>query len=96
MQSSFNLTDIVSVIINKWKTILVIVFLALIVSAITLFITPKTYQAEVTAVIQNPLLADKAKVFNSNIQGLYSITGDNDDLDAVYSLSKLNIIFLNY
>ncbi|MBS1627933.1 MAG: hypothetical protein JSR09_04355 [Bacteroidetes bacterium] len=89
----FNLTDILAAIKNKWKTITIIVLLALATATITLFIIPKKYKAQCVSIVQNPLMADKAKLFNSNIQNLYSILGNGDDLDVVYNLSKLDIIY---
>lgn len=94
MQSStFNLIDVLTVIKIKWKAIITIVLIALIVATVTLFIVPKKYRAQTFAIAQNSLMADKAKLFNSNVQGLYSIIGDEDDLDVAYSLSKLDIVF---
>ncbi|MBS1638417.1 MAG: hypothetical protein JSR12_00015 [Bacteroidetes bacterium] len=89
----FNLTDILTAIKNKWKTITIIVLLALITATITLFIIPKKYKAQCVSIVQNPLMADKAKLFNNNIQNLYSILGNGDDLDVVYNLSKLDIVY---
>ncbi|MBS1580480.1 MAG: hypothetical protein JST94_11840 [Bacteroidetes bacterium] len=92
-EKNFNLTDILTAIKNKWKTITIIVLLALITATITLFIVPKKYKAQCVSIVQNPLMADKAKLFNNNIQNLYSILGNGDDLDVVYNLSKLDIVY---
>ncbi|MBS1641322.1 MAG: hypothetical protein JSR11_02495 [Bacteroidetes bacterium] len=92
-EKNFNLIDILTAIKNKWKTIIIIVLLALITATITLFIVPKKYKAQCVSIVQNPLMADKAKLFNNNIQNLYSILGNGDDLDVVYNLSKLDIVY---
>jgi capsular polysaccharide biosynthesis protein len=94
MQSStFNLIDVFTVVKSKWKTIFTIVLVTLLVATAIVFTIPKKYRAQTLAIAQNALMADKAKLFNSNIQGLYSIIGDEDDLDVIFSLSKLDVVF---
>jgi hypothetical protein len=40
----------------------------------------------------NPELADKERAAYNNLQRLYSYFGNNDDLDLVYGMAKLDTL----
>lgn len=84
-----NLTGIIAVV-AKWKRqIFLLVFIATALAAITsLFILPKQYYAGTTVLPVNALLTDKGRIFNNNLQELYSVYGTADDLDRIYTIAK--------
>ncbi len=92
--SLFNLHDTAAVVRNRWKPIAFFVAIVLALTTLILFfILPKKYKAEVVAVATNPSLADKARMFNTNIQLLYSNFGTSEDLDRLYGVARLDTIY---
>lgn len=67
---------------------------ALAVAAITLQLVPKTYLSTTTALPANSLATDKASVFNSSIQELYSSLGSPDELDRFLGTAKLDTVYI--
>jgi hypothetical protein len=41
----------------------------------------------------NPALADKARLFNNNIEGLYSYFGTGDDLDRIFGIASMDTVY---
>jgi uncharacterized protein involved in exopolysaccharide biosynthesis len=91
--SSFTLTDVADVIKRRFKTIAG--FVAVVIAATTLlvFLLPQYYSASATGIAANPALADKARLFNPNIEGLYSSFGSSDDLDRLYGIARLDTVY---
>ncbi len=86
--------DLLLVFAKRWKLMLVITFLAVaIASVITLFV-PKQYLSVATALPVNSVTADKARMFNPNIQELYSDFGSPDELDRFEGTATLDTIFI--
>lgn len=94
MQSSeLNLLDVVAVLQQQFKKIALFVFICLVIATVTVFVMPKYYKSTAIVVAANPALADKARLFNNNIQGLYSNFGSGDDLDRIDGLANLDTTF---
>lgn len=91
--SDFNLADIIVVLLKNKKQIIFFVITSLVLTTIALFIVPKYYRSAAIVVAANPALADKARLFNPNIEGLYSNYGSNDDLDRIYGIANLDTTF---
>ncbi len=87
--SSFNLVQTTAVLQKRWRTILLFVVIAAIAATVTVFVVPPYYRSTATVVSANPALADKARLFNSNIQTLYSYFGSGDDLDRIYGIADM-------
>ncbi|MES2328269.1 MAG: Wzz/FepE/Etk N-terminal domain-containing protein [Bacteroidota bacterium] len=87
--SSFDLVQTTAVLKNRWRTILLFVVAAAIISTITVFLVPRYFRSTATVVSANPALADKARLFNSNVQILYSYFGTGDDLDRIYGIADM-------
>jgi len=88
--SSFNLVQATDTLQRKWKTILLFVLTCAIVATITVFVVPQYFRSSATMVSANPALADKARLFNNNIQSLYSYFGSGDDLDRIYGVGDMD------
>jgi len=93
MQSTtFNLIDIISVLQNKWKSIVAFVIASLVIACAILFWIPKQYQSQAILVPGNPVLADKSRLFGTNIQSLYSILGNSDDVETIAGIISLDTL----
>jgi capsular polysaccharide biosynthesis protein len=90
---SFNLQSTVYLLQTKWKQLLFFVLVSLLVASITLFIVPKQYYAASIVVSANPSLADKAHLLNQNIQNLYSVFGNGDDLERIYGIASMDTVY---
>jgi len=91
--ANFNLIDIIAVLKKHIRRIISFALIVMIATIITLFVVPKYYRSVTYIVPANPDLADKARLFNSNIQRLYSFFGNNDDLEMLSGISRLDTVF---
>jgi len=91
--SSFNLVQTVALLQKRWKTILFFVLATVAVASVTVFLVPQYFRSSAIIVSANPALADKARLFNSNIQNLYSYFGSGDDLDRIYGIADMDITY---
>lgn len=86
--------DLIDLIARWWKRILVVIIFSLLAAGIITFLKPRQFLSVTTAVPASSFASDKAKIFNENIQALYSNLGTTDDLDLVLGTSKLDTLFL--
>lgn len=91
--SSFNLVNTVAALQKRWTTIVFFVVASVVTAAITVYLVPEYYKSTATVVSANPALADKARLFNKNIQELYSYFGSGDDLDRIYGVAEMGSIY---
>ena len=92
-ENEFSLTSVVHAWRRRWKTIIVFAAISLAVASVVLFFLPKQYEARAVATAGNPLLSDKAYLFNQNIDQLYSNFGNADDLDRLLGVATLDTTF---
>lgn len=74
--------------------IFVITSSAIIIALIFVLLSPKKYLSVATALPGNSVTADKARVFNANIDALYSDFGSPDELDKIEGTATLDTIFI--
>lgn len=86
--------DLISVLIKRWKFILGLTLVTVIVAYIFVLLSPKKYLAAATALPVNSLTADRARFFNENIEALYSDFGAPEDLDRMEGTGALDTIFI--
>ena len=86
--------DIVSVIGRRWKLIVLLTAVATAVAFLASLLSPKQYLGTVTAIPANPVYSDKARIFNPNIEALYTELGTIDDLDRLEGAAKLDTVYL--
>ena len=91
--SSFNLVQTTAALQKQWKTIFLFVLASAVVASVTVFVVTPYYQSTATVVSANPLLADKARLFNTNIQNLYSYFGSGDDLDRINGVAEMDAVY---
>lgn len=86
--------DIFELLLRWWKKIILVVILSVVAVGVILFMKPKLYLSTATAVPASSVAADKSKIFNDNIQGLYSNLGNSDDLDMIIGTASLDTVYL--
>ena len=86
--------DLLSVIGKRWKIIVLLTVVATAFAWIVCLLVPKQYLGTVTALPVNSLLADKARIFNRNIEALYTEFGTPDELDRFEGTARLDTIYL--
>jgi hypothetical protein len=88
--TSFNLMDVIAVLQKRWKSVSIFVLISLVIAAATLWVVPKYYRASIVVMPASPVLADKARLFNTNIQSLYSFFGNGDDTETLMGIAQLD------
>lgn len=86
--------DFFSVLARRWKWILTVTLLATAGALLACLLTPPKYLSTVTALPSNPVMGDKARIFNDNIEGLYNELGSPDELDKIEGTARLDTLFL--
>lgn len=86
--------DIFYLFSRWWKQILIVVLLSLIAAVAILEFSPNKYLSVSTALPASSYTADKARIFNENIQELYSVLGTTDELDMITGTGKLDTLYL--
>lgn len=86
--------DLTDLFARKWKLILGLPLLAAIIALVVALLAPKEYLSTATALPANSLTADKARVFNPNIEALYSDIGTPDELDRLEGTGALDTIYI--
>lgn len=87
--------DLFFVLAKRWKFILGFSFLVTITAfAISFFFIPKEYLSTATALPANSVLADKGRIFNNNVENLYSDFGTADELDRILGTAALDTVFI--
>jgi hypothetical protein len=77
-----------------WKQLLVFMVISLAVVSTVLFLRPVKYLSVTTALPASSYSADKASVFNNNIQLLYPPMGTPDDLDMIIGTARLDTVYI--
>ncbi|HEX8332988.1 MAG TPA: Wzz/FepE/Etk N-terminal domain-containing protein, partial [Segetibacter sp.] len=91
---SFNLADIAEVLKRRKSFIVYFTLLSgLVAAAIVFFVIPPYYKSTAVVVAANPLLADKAHLYNDNVEQLYSTFGGEDDLNRLYGIAGLETTY---
>jgi len=87
--------DITDLIKNWWKQMVAVALLSLLAVGIITFLKPRQYLSVATSVPASSVAADKSRIFNENIQALYSALGSPDDLDMILGTASLDTIYLS-
>lgn len=86
--------DIFDLIGRWWKQIAAVIVLSLLSVGVITFLKPRQYLSVATAVPASSIAADKGRIFNENIQALYSTLGYADDLDRIVGTASLDTVYL--
>jgi uncharacterized protein involved in exopolysaccharide biosynthesis len=85
--------DIFLLIANRWKQMLLFVLLAVLIAGTIVMLKGRLYLSVATALPSSSFNADKSRIFNENIQTLYSDFGVPDDLDKIIGTAQLDTIY---
>ena len=86
--------DFFDVCKNWWKQMMAVIIASLLVVGVLTWLKPKLFLSVATAVPASTYATDKSKIFNENIQALYSALGTPDDLDMIIGTAKLDTVYL--
>lgn len=86
--------DLLTVFSKRWKFILLLTIIATVIAFFVAMVSPKKFLATATALPANSVIADKARMFNTNIEVLYSDFGTPDELDRLEGTGTLDTIFI--
>jgi LPS O-antigen subunit length determinant protein (WzzB/FepE family) len=86
--------DLFDLLKSWWKKIVAVMILSLLAVGIITFLKPRQFLSTATAVPGNSFASDKSKIFNENIQTLYSTLGTADDLDMIIGTANLDTAYL--
>jgi len=83
-----------AVLSRWWKQMVLITVLATLVALGLALLLPKKYYATATALPASSMATDKAAIFNTNIEQLYSSLGTSDDLDRMIGTAHLDTLYI--
>jgi hypothetical protein len=86
--------DPVNVFAKRWKFIVGLTIIATVIAFISAELSPRKYLSTATALPANTAVGDKARIFNNNIEALYSDLGSPDDLDRLEGTASLDTIYI--
>jgi hypothetical protein len=72
----------------------IFVIVAMLVAFLVSWLTPKKFLAIATALPASSYSNDRSRLFNENLEALYSSLGNPDDLDYVIGTAKLDTVYL--
>ena len=86
--------DLIAVVARRWIFLLGFAATAMVLALVGVLLSPKKYASTATAIPANSVMADKARIFNQNIEALYSSLGSPDELDRIEGTASLDTIYL--
>lgn len=88
--TSFNLMDIIKVIWDWRKKIMLAVFLITAITTVVIFLVPRQYLAEATIVSANPILGDRSNIFRNTFEQQFYYYGGEGDNDRLFEMSRID------
>lgn len=86
--------DLLLVARRRWRLLLLLTLLGTAAALLASVLSPKLYRGVTTALPVNAQVNDRARIFNSNIEALYSEIGTADELDKLEGTARLDTVFL--
>ena len=91
--SGLNMPHTIQVLQKHTRFILLFTLFAMLVAFATVMLVPQYFRSSARIIAANPQLADKSRLFNENIQGLYSYFGSGDDLDRIIGIADMDTTY---
>lgn len=85
--------DLFDLFSRWWKQIISFVVISVVLAAIIVFLVPRQYLGETTALPAPAYSTDKTAVFSQNLQELYSALGSPDDVDRMVGTGRLDTVY---
>lgn len=86
--------DLLQLFKNWWKRILAAWLIILIITGAALYLRKPVYRSASTALPASTYASDPGRLFNANIQALYTALGTADDLDIMVGTGQLDTLYL--
>jgi uncharacterized protein involved in exopolysaccharide biosynthesis len=86
--------DLFNLMSRWWKQIMAVVLLSLVIAGVVNYLQREKFLSVATALPASSYAADKARVFNENIEALYTVLGTSDELDMITGTGQLDTIYL--
>jgi hypothetical protein len=87
------MANTVQVLQKNTRFIFFFTLLAMLIAFATVMLAPKYFRSSARIIAANPQLADKSRLFNENIQALYSYFGSGDDLDRIIGVADMDTTY---
>lgn len=91
--SGLNMPHTIQVLQKHTRFIFLFTLFAMLVAFVTVLLVPKYFRSGARIIAANPQLTDKSRLFNENIQGLYSYFGSGDDLDRIIGVADMDTTY---
>jgi len=91
--SGLNMPHTIQVLQKHTRFILLFTLFAMLVAFVTVLLVPKYFRSSARIIAANPQLTDKSRLFNENIQGLYSYFCSGDDLDRIIGIADMDTTY---
>lgn len=91
--SGLHMAHTVQVLQKHTRFIVLFTLFTMLVAFATVLLVPQYFRSSARIIAANPQLADKSRLFNDNIQGLYSYFGSGDDLDRIIGVADMDTTY---
>ena len=86
--------DLIYIFSRYWKLIVIITVVATLVAFLASDLSPKMYLSVTTVLPANSVTADKGRIFDNNVENLYSDVGTADELDRIEGTAALDTVYI--
>jgi len=86
--------DLIYIFSKYWKLIVIITALATLIAFLSSELSPKLYLSVTTVLPANSVTADKGRIFDNNVENLYSDVGTADELDRIEGTAALDTVYI--
>lgn len=86
--------ELFDLLMKWWKQMLAVMITALVIAGLIVFLQAPQYLSIATAVPASAYSADRSRIFNENVDGLYSNLGSPEDLDMMLGTARLDTLYL--
>lgn len=86
--------DLIYIFSKHWKLIVIITLLSTLIAFAAAELSPKLYLSVTTVLPANSVTADKARIFDTNVENLYSDVGTADELDRIEGTAALDTVYI--
>ena len=86
--------DLIYIFSRYWKLILIITVVSTLIAFLASELSPKLYLSITTVLPANSVTADKGRIFDNNVENLYSDVGTADELDRIEGTAALDTVYI--
>jgi Uncharacterized protein involved in exopolysaccharide biosynthesis len=86
--------DLIYTFSKYWKLIVIITAVSTFIAFLASELSPKLYLSVTTVLPANSVTADKGRIFDNNVENLYSDVGTADELDRIEGTAALDTVYI--